>query len=211
MINMKNFSFASILYLFLMSACAHKTQSPPIEEKTAKHETRVEAPKSEIPSEIIASLMSKKSFKRKFSRANCDYGEIPAKVETDIPHANFAPAVVCTVKGKKHLSNFSSHWKQYEWIEATSLPVRKATVAVADFGVEGGMESMPVFKTEDKGVTWKHIGELHKPHFSAKLTKLIFESPTNGKATLDWDRDSDKFEVETKDGGRTWSAPYTVR
>ena len=206
--------YRSTVFILLVGACAHQKPEPTETKAVAPPATETKEVPERKNTVIAVSLNAaqKKSFRTEFTRKNCSFGKLASNRPAEVPKANFSPAVLCKAHGRSFFASFEKNWQNYEWIDVTVLPNKKnSLVGVMDYGVEGGLETVPVFKTENGGHSWLHTGDIHKPHFSARLTKVIFDSPAAGKILMETDDGAKEiFAVETKDAGRTWSAPYTI-
>ena len=144
-------------------------------------------------------------FASELKRGNCAFGKVPVVDPDHPPIYNFAPASLCSIDGVQYLTRFPNEWYHYEWTHAVALKKPGHLVGIFDFAIEGGMASVPVFKTTNAGKSWLLMGNIEKPHFAARIKSLDYFSEDLARAVMDWDEKD--YSVLTRDGGKTWTAP----
>ena len=88
-------------------------------------------------------------------------------------------------------------------IDAVKAPHSKTFFAILDYGIEGGLEQVPLLRSVNDGETWIEIGKVKKPHFSALIKEIKFTSPQEG--TIKFEKDENHFLIlQTKNSGKTW-------
>ncbi len=147
-----------------------------------------------------------KSEKKGFQRENCFFTVQNSlrKNSTLDSKYNFAPFISCRTAGKEHIHFFEKSYLHYEIKDAFKAPNSKTFFAVFDYGVEGGLQKVPLLKSIDDGQTWTEVTQIKKPHFSNLINEISFTSPLKG--TLKLEKDENKFiKLYTIDGGKSWT------
>lgn len=157
------------------------------------------------------SLLKKKDSlhveeKKIFTRENCVFSEeksIRAKSDVDSKY-NFAPFIKCLIENTEYIQFFDKNYLHYEIKDAVKVPHSKTFFVILDYGIEGGLEEVPLLRSIDNGQSWREISKVKKPHFSDLIKELKFSSPLVG--TIKFEKEENDFLLlHTKDGGKTWA------
>ena len=147
-----------------------------------------------------------KSEEKGFQKENCFFTVQNSlrKDSTLDSKYNFAPFISCKTKDKEHIHFFDKSYLHYEIRDAFKAPNSKTFFAVLDYGVEGGLQRVPLLKSIDDGQTWTEVTQIKKTHFSDLIKGITFTSPLKG--TLQLEKDENKFiNLYTRDGGKSWT------
>jgi len=129
-----------------------------------------------------------------FQRGNCFFSE----------KNNLVPYISCKIGEREYSTHFENEYTRYEIIDAFEVEKSQTYYAIFDYGIEGGLEVVPVLKSTNRGKSWFKVGEIKKPHFSFLIKEIKFSSLTNG--FVKFEGDENQFTLSTtKDGGKTWS------
>ena len=129
-----------------------------------------------------------------FQRGQCFFSE----------KDNLVPFISCKIGNKEYSTLFEKDYTHYEIIDAFEVEKSQTLYAILDYGIEGGLEVIPLLKSTDGGKSWFKVGEIKKPHFSFLIKEMKFSSPSHG--FIKFEGDENKFFTSTtKDGGKTWS------
>jgi hypothetical protein len=129
------------------------------------------------------------SEKKGFQKANCFFTEQKSlKTNSDFGDKySFAPYISCKIENKEHIHFFEKNYMHYEIKDAYKVPNSKVFFAVFDYGIEGGLEKVPLLKSIDDGKSWVEISQLKKPHFSATIKEIKFTSPLKGRIEFEFE------------------------
>ncbi len=128
---------------------------------------------------------------------------MPLEKDPVLPHAGYVPAVFCDSNSQQYFT-LGREWLDYDWSEVY-YDGNTRFVAILDWAIEGGFAVVPVLESKDLGKTWETISRIEKPHFSARITKLIFDKDGNGEVHMEWEPNGIVVaKLFSKDNGKTW-------
>ncbi len=155
---------------------------------------------------LLASCTSTeapKDFQDAFNQGPCKFGRIHALKDPELPHTGFLPTVYCQGE-RPPLFTLAKEWMDYNWTEVY-FDGNDRYVAILDWAIEGGFEKVPVLESKDRGKTWAVISQVEKPHFSARVTKLVFDAQGNGTLQMEWELKAIQIvSYSSQDNGRSW-------
>lgn len=144
-----------------------------------------------------------KDFQNAFTEGPCEFGKMPLEKDPELPNAGYVPSVFCDADSEKFFS-LGREWIDYDWSEVY-YDGKGRFVAILDWAIEGGFAIVPVLKSKDMGKTWQTISKIEKPHFSARITKLVFDENGNGEVHMEWEpKGIVVSKLYSKDNGKTW-------
>ncbi len=144
-----------------------------------------------------------KEFQNAFSEGPCKFGKMPLEKDPELPHAGYVPSVFCDENSEQYFV-LGREWIDYDWSEVF-YDGKGRFVAILDWAIEGGFAIVPVLESRDKGKTWQLISKIEKPHFSARVIKLVFDEDGNGEVHLEWEpKGIVVAKLYSKDNGKTW-------
>jgi len=128
-----------------------------------------------------------------FQRGHCFFSE----------KDNLVPFISCKIGNKEYSTLFEKDYTHYEIVNAFEVEKSQTLYAILDYGIEGGLELIPLLKSTNSGKSWFKVGEIKKPHFSFLIKEMRFSSPSHG--FIKFEGDENKLSTSTtKDGGKTW-------
>lgn len=144
-----------------------------------------------------------KDFTNAVTEGPCQFGKMPLEKDPVLPHAGYVPTVFCDAKSDKYFT-LGREWMDYDWSEIY-YDGGTRFVAILDWAIEGGFAIVPVLESKDLGKTWETISRIEKPHFSARITKLIFDKDGKGEVHMEWEpKGIVVTKLYSKDNGKTW-------
>lgn len=142
-------------------------------------------------------------FENAFTEGPCRFGKMPLEKDPELPHSGYVPSVFCDAQSEQFIS-LGREWMDYDWSEVY-YDGKDRYVAILDWAIEGGFSIVPVLESKDKGKTWEVISKIEKPHFSARITKLVFDENGNGEVHMEWEpKGIVVAKLYSKDNGKTW-------
>jgi len=133
----------------------------------------------------------------------------PASVKTgEDTFYTFRPAIVRKAS-KSMPTNFIAldAFARYGWVGAASLPSKGLYWGVLDYQVEGTAHALPLIWSKDGGRKWSFLALVEKRHFADTFKSFGMDENGNGQLAIDSNDDLGFYVLETKDFGKTWSAP----
>lgn len=120
----------------------------------------------------------------------------------------FRPAIVRKAS-RSMPTNFIAldAFARYGWVGAAALPSKGYYWGILDYQVEGTAHSLPILRSNDGGKKWTFLALVEKRHFADTFKSFGMDEKGNGQIAVDNNDDLGFYVFDTKDFGRTWSAP----
>jgi hypothetical protein len=162
------------------------------------------SPTADIPAQVLDQTVPVYAFERR----GADPAIIFSRTGSDLEHH---PTIFIRLEDSWRLFDLRSecYFQQTNWVHVARHESKVWGIADAD--VEGRGWTLEVVFSRDGGRSWRHVGSLKKPYFTAEFNSFRMGPKGRGSLTIYLDDSADRshkrgyYVYSTRDWGQRWT------